>query len=169
MRTILPWIGLLMLVSATANAETAVILTQKSAPLRIIKYDATYQEESRTAYSSHSDQIKHTVSCENLSDKRVVAFQIGLVAFDAFNDFMDKFDGWSFKTLNTGENGESVWTQSPYAAFSFRKYGTGVAYVSAVRFEDGAIWRANLAEILLELQKFEKDLKREDLEEKKKP
>lgn len=159
----------LIFAATLVNAENSVVLNQKVSPLRIVKYEATYQEEARGTYSSHPDQIRHTVSCENVSGNTIVAFQIGLVAFDAFNDFMDKFDGWSIKTLSTRGNVESVWTHSPYAAFSFRKYGTAVAYVSAVRFEDGTIWRANLAEILVELQKFEKDLKKEDLEEKKKP
>jgi hypothetical protein len=159
----------LIFAATLVNAENSVVLSQKASPLKIIKYEATYQEESRGAYSSHPDQIRHTVSCENVSGNTIVAFQIGLVAFDAFNDFMDKFDGWSIKTVSSGGNAESIWTQSPYAAFSFRKYGTGVAYISAVRFEDGTIWRANLTEILLELQKFEKNLKKEDLEEKKKP
>ena len=99
----------------------------------------------------------------------VQLYQIGLVAFDAFNNFMDKFNGWSIKTIAIDGNTDSVWNQSPYAAFSFKDYGTGVAYVNAVRFDDGSIWRADLAEVVIELQKFEKDLKKEDLQEKKKP
>lgn len=39
--------------------------------------------------------------------------------------------------------------------------------MSAVRFADGTIWRANLTEVLAEMQKFERELKREDLLEKK--
>jgi hypothetical protein len=85
-----------------------------------------------------------------------------------FNDFMTKSNGWSIEKIGLDTDSESVWTQSPYAAFTFRKYGTGVAYVNAVRFEDGSIWQADLTEVLTELQKFEKDLKREDLQEKKK-
>jgi len=160
---------LILAVAVTANGENSVVLTQRAAPLKITRYKATYEEEYRGTYSSHPDQIRHTVFCQNISGKVVVAYQIGLVAFDAFNNLMDKFNGWSIKTISIDGSADGVWTQSPYAAFSFQGYGTGVAYVNAVRFEDGSIWRADLAEVLLELQRFEKDLKKEDLQEKKKP
>jgi hypothetical protein len=152
-----------------ANGENALILTQKTPPLKITKYETRFQNEIRTTYLSHPDQIRHTVSCQNISGKPVVAYQIGLVVFDAFNNFMDKFNGWSIKSIPIDGNADGVWEQRPYNAFIFESYGTGVAYVNAVRFEDGTIWRADLTEILLGLQKFEKGLKKEDLEEKKKP
>ena len=169
MRNFISILVFILAVTAVVHGENSVVLTQKTAPLRITKYKATFEEEYRGSYSSHPDQIKHAVSCQNISGKVVVAYQIGLVAFDAFNNLMDKFNGWSIKTIAIDGGADRVWTQSPYAAFSFQGYGMGVAYVNAVRFEDGTIWRADIAVVLLELQKFEKDLKKEDLQEKKKP
>jgi len=81
---------------------------------------------------------------------------------------MDGFSGWSIETVAANSDASGEWTQHTYATFSFKKYGTGVAYVKAVRFADGTIWRADMAEVVIEMQKFEKDLKKEDLEEKKK-
>lgn len=169
MRNCISILVFVLTVTVAAHGENSVVLTQKAAPLKITKYRATYEEEYRGSYSSHPDQIRHAVSCQNVSGKVVAAYQIGLVAFDAFNNLMDKFNGWSIKTIAIDGSADGVWTQNPYAAFSFQGYGTGVAYVNAVRFEDGTIWRADIAEVLFELQKFEKDLKKEDLQEKKKP
>ena len=115
------------------------------------------------------DQIKHEVTYTNNTGKDIVALQVGLTSFDAFNGFMGRFSGWSIDRIPAGTSKTGEWSQQPYAAFAFQGYGTGVAYVNAVRFADGSIWRANLGEVLVELQKFEKDLKREDLLEKKAP
>jgi hypothetical protein len=90
MRTRISLLAVLFLVSATANAENSVVLTQKSPPLKITKYLATYQEESSGTYSSHPDQIRHAVTCQNVSGKIIVAYQIGLVAFDAFQRLHDQ-------------------------------------------------------------------------------
>ncbi|HEV7643365.1 MAG TPA: hypothetical protein VGO50_05415 [Pyrinomonadaceae bacterium] len=166
------WISVLLVIFLTmiiAHGENSVVLTQKTAPLKITKYEAKFQDEIRGSYVSHPDQVSHTVTCQNISGKVIVAYQIGLVAFDAFNSLMGKFNGWAIKDIPVDGNGDGTWEQRPYAAFSFEKFGTGVAYVNAVRFEDGAIWRADIAEVLIELQKFEKDLKKEDLQEKKTP
>lgn len=161
--------SVILVMAIVTNGETAVILTQQASPLKIIKYEVKFEEEYRGTYGSHPDQITHSVTCQNTSGKVVVAYQIGLVAFDAFNNLMDKFSGWSIKNIPINGNLSGAWAQRPYATFSFEKYGTGVAYVNATRFEDGTIWRADLSEVVVELQKFEKDLKKEDLQENKKP
>lgn len=143
-------------------AESSVILKQAASPLVISNYTAKYQVGYRT-----SDSIVHEVTVKNNSGKTVEAYQIGLAAFDAFNGFMDKFNGWSIETIAVDTEKNGSWEQKPYAAFAFQKFGTGVAYVNAVRFSDGTIWRADIGAVLTELQKFEKDLKREDLKDKR--
>jgi hypothetical protein len=155
--------------SAAALAESAVVLKQTNAPLAITSYTTTFRAETSSSryVTGHPDQILHSVTYKNASPKRIVALQIGLASFDAFNGFMGRFSGWGMDNIPAGEVNSGQWTQNPYATFSFRNFGTGVAYVNAVRFEDGTIWRANLKEVLLEMQKFEKDLKAEDLAEKK--
>jgi len=155
--------------SSSAAAESSVTLKQSNAPLTITQYSASFEEErSGGRYSSgNPDQINHSVTYINSSNKNIVALQIGLASFDAFNGFMGRFSGWTTEKVAAGESKKGEWSHRPYAAFSFKGYGTGVAYVNAVRFEDGSIWRANLKEILAEMQKFEKELKAEDLAEKK--
>lgn len=150
--------------------ESSVVIAQSGAPLEITKYKAAFDPETKsTAYSrGHLDRILHELTYKNISSKEIVALQIGMSSFNAFNGFMGSFSGWSTQRIGVGVETTGSWDQSPYAAFTFRGYGTGVAYVKAVRFADGTIWRANLAEVLVELQKFEKELKREDLADPKK-
>ena len=81
---------------------------------------------------------------------------------------MGRFSGWAIEDIKDADNSSGGWSQRPYAVFSFEKYGTGVCWVNAVRFEDGTVWRADMAKILIELQKYQKDLKAADLEDKKK-
>lgn len=151
---------MLAVFTAPSAAENAVILKQ-SAPLAIAGYSASFISGYRT-----SDSIRHHVRVSNTSGKEVVAYQIGLASFDAFNGFMGKFSGWSIEPIAIGADATGTWEQKPYAAFSFEKFGTGVAYVNAIRFSDGTIWRADIGPVLVELQKFEKDLKRDDLKDK---
>lgn len=168
-RRLVSMLGAMLLLAITmVNAEDAVIMVQKNPPLQITTYSAKYESEVRGNYISHPDQIEHALKYKNVSDKVIVAMQIGLVSFDAFNNFMDRLNGWAFNKIAIGAEAKGAWNQRPYDAFSFQKYGTGFAFVSAVRFEDGSIWLADLEEILEGLQKFEKGLKKEDLEEKKK-
>jgi len=150
--------------------ESSVVLKQSGATLEITSYKASFEPETRaTSYSrGNLDQVSHSVTYKNVSSKEVVALQIGLTSFDAFNGFMGRFNGWSTERIGVGESKTGTWSQRTYAAFAFKGYGTGVVYVNAVRFSDGSIWRANLTEVLIELQKFEKELKREDLVDPKK-
>jgi hypothetical protein len=161
--------GFLSIYSLIAFAESAVILKQVGSPLTITQYSTKFRSASSASrYSSgNPDEIVHTVNYTNSSSKNIVALQIGLASFDAFNGFMGRFSGWAVQKIAASESQKGEWDQRPYAAFSFESFGTGVAYVNAVRFEDGSIWRANLKDILSEMQKFEKDLKAEDLIEKK--
>lgn len=163
-------IGAFLATCATLScAESSVTLKQQNSPLTISQYSAEFQEETSSGRytTGNPDQIRHLVTYINTSTKEIVALQIGLASFDAFNGFMGRFSGWATERIPAGASKNGEWTQKPYAAFSFKGFGTGVAYVNAVRFEDGSIWRANLKEILIEMQKFEKDLKAEDLAEKK--
>lgn len=154
----------------TRRETSAIIKQQDKPPLQIVRFICRHEEEYRSSVSvkySNPEQIKHQVTYRNDSGKIIVALQIGISAFDAFNGHMGRFSGWSLETIKNGETETGVWTQRPYATFSFKKYGTGVCWVNAVRFEDGTIWRADMSKVLIELQKYQKDLKAEDLKEKK--
>ena len=152
--------------ATVASAETAVILEQKGVPLKISSYEVAFESESRTRFDSHSDRIKHSLNYSNVSEKKIVALRIGIAAFDTFNNFMGRFGGVSIEELAPKSEANGVWTQSPYAAFLFKKYGTGVVYVSEIRFEDGTFWRADMDSVLAQMRKFEATLEKDDLKEK---
>lgn len=150
-------------IAIEACAENSTIIKQVNSPLLIASYSANYRPSSRGM-----DTIGHNVTVENVSGKQVDAYQISLVSFDAFNGFLGKVNGWAVDSLQAGTRKSNDWEHKPYLAFTFERYGTGVAYVNAVRFSDGSIWRADQKFILQELQKFERELKADDLKEKAK-
>lgn len=159
-------IGLLVLpLSALANESN--ILEQSDSPVAITSHESRYQEEDDSRYSMHPARIVHDLKYKNTTDKEIVAVKFGLVEFDAFNEFLDKFTGFTVEKLPAAKEKAGTWVNNAYRAFTFDKYGTGVAYVSAVRFADGTIWRADLDKVLEQLRKLESSLKKEDLEEKK--
>ncbi len=162
-----PLLIFLFAVSTPGLAEDAVILSQKVTPLQILSYTSAFQSKSRGRYDSHPDRILHKLTYKNVSDQAIVTLRLGITAFNALNEFMGKFGGWSTDSLDPGKENKGSWAQTPYAAFSFKNYGTGVVYVESVRFSDGTIWRADLDDVLEQLQKFEDTLEKEDLREKR--
>ncbi|HEX7516474.1 MAG TPA: hypothetical protein VF345_04225 [Chthoniobacterales bacterium] len=82
-----------LLTVVICRAEKSVVLEQADAPLAITSYAATFQAELRNNYTPHSDQIQHAATYKNISSKDIVAIQLGFVAFDAFNNFMQNAGG----------------------------------------------------------------------------
>jgi hypothetical protein len=148
-------------VSAQRVAPETKIISQPNSPIKISSYSATY-ESTESRYTDRG--IHHEVEYENSSQKNIVAIEFGLVAFDIWNEFLDRTGGITMTPLRVGSKTKGEWVASRYADFSFH---TGVAYVSKVRFEDGEIWQADMSAILLEMRKIQKDFDASKL--KKKP
>src|SRR5262249_16667958 len=142
---------IVMLGMASMRGENSTVLTQPDAPLAIATYKATFEAESRSSYLSHADQIRHATTYKNTSGKDIVAIQIGFVAFDAFNNLLGGFTGWKIDKIGNDTTKSGEWAQSLYSGFTFRKYGTGAAYVKAVRFADGSIWQTDMQQVVTEL------------------
>lgn len=132
------------------------VLTQMGAPVLITEYGARYQPRSRY----QSEGIRHELSYRNASEKKIVALQFGLLAFNIFNEFQDRLSGFTIEDVAVGETESGVWVASALAEAAFY---TGVAYVDKVRFEDGVIWSADDDEILSQLREIETDLDAEAL------
>jgi hypothetical protein len=126
----------------------AKIVDQPDSPLKIILYNAAYQEGGR--YSTEG--IHHAVEYQNISGRIVEAVQIGLVSFDVWNDYLDRTGGLPLDVLALNAKDKGTWVTGRYRGSSFL---TGVAYVSKVRFNDGEIWEADLQSIADELAKIE--------------
>ena len=150
---------------ALAQRNQARIVEVPGAPLEIATYEARYT----SLPPDQTGVIEHTVTLRNIAGQEVVAFGIGFASFDAFNRYMGRpFTGVTIATPSLAIDGrteEMVWTQARSDAFTFRRYGLGVAYVSLVRLVDGTIWEADLDYVLDQLQEIEGSLTLEDLDE----
>ena len=132
------------------------VLAQEGAPLKIGPYSAAYQSGGR--YSREG--IRHEVVVENVTDRKIVAYQVGLLSFNIFNEFQDRLGGYSIEDVAPGSIEEGSWLASALAESSFY---TGVAYVSKVRFEDGEVWQADLEEVADQVREIEESFSVESL------
>lgn len=150
----------MLFISVGLLANDARIIVMPESPLKILSYEARYQPELGRV----REGIIHRIKLKNIGDQDVVAYRISFQAFDVFNRNMGRpLGGVSIDTVATNEKDSGTWTHRPSAAFTFKKYGTGVAYVSLVRLADGTIWEADMDHVLLELQKIEEELSLEDI------
>ena len=134
------------------------ILVQADAPIGITEYTARYQPRS----TRQSEGIRHSLNYRNVGDRKIVAVQFGLLAFNIFNEFQDRLGGFTIEDIDVGSTEDGAWVANALAESAFY---TGVAYVSKVRFEDGEIWTADDDEVLSQLREIEQDLNIEALEQ----
>ena len=135
---------------AAANPPPAEhrILAQVGAPVVISIYVAMYQPHG----ANGREGIQHTVRYRNVSKRKIVALQFGLLAFDIFNEFQDRLGGYTIQDVGPGEETFGTWLANARAESAFY---TGVAYLSKVRFEDGEVWSADLDNIAKQVQEIE--------------
>ncbi|MFN4183832.1 MAG: hypothetical protein ACK4M6_03540 [Hyphomonas sp.] len=160
----LGFVGVCCLSLAMASeAQEIVVIQQAGSPLEIIEYSAKYIEGGRYA----TEGVNHSVSLRNTGVQNVDAYTVSFRSFDFFNKDMGRgLGGISIETIMPNTTAKGSWTQKPYAAFSFDKYGTGVAYISSVRLGDGTIWSADQKYVLSQMQKIQDDLTADIFENK---
>lgn len=108
---------LFLLVSQNAMANDARIIEIPGAPLSIMSYEASYQEEERYT----REGIRHSVKVKNEGSADVLAYGIGFFAFDAFNHSMGRpLTGIAMNTVPPGKEQSGAWSQRPSAAFTFK-------------------------------------------------
>jgi hypothetical protein len=154
-------ICLLFFCSLGLFSQKAIILKQEDSPIKITSYKPYY------FHDQYHDSILHDVKYLNSSEKKIVAFRFSFVAFDAFNEFLDKFGGVGIDDIAINKEASGSWEQSAYHAFLFKKFGTGIVYVDAVRFEDETFWKVKEADILPQIQELEEGFTADLLKEKK--
>ena len=154
---------LMALLSLSAFAQNeARIIEVPGAPIIISEYSAEYRDSDRLS----NEGVHHTVRLRNSGDQDVVAYGVGFFAFDAFNRFMGSpLTGVEVGTLaaTNVQTSRLTWVQRPRAAFTFKTYGIGVAFVRVARLADGTVWHADMGFVLDELRKIEVGLALEDL------
>lgn len=136
--------------------EKSIVLKQENAPMKIEKYEASYYEQS----------VYHEATYKNISQQKIVAFKLGFISFDVFNEFLDSTKGISVEDIEINNSKKGSWSSAKYRGFLFRKYGTGIAFVDVVRFEDGTIWKVNFDEILPQIKELYEEFSADLLKEK---
>lgn len=147
----------LSLAPLQATANEAKVIEVEGAPLRIDGFSSTFRPGGGS-FSSR-DTVSHNIILQNVSDRKIVAYGLGLHLFDVFDEAMGRgLNGISVETIEPNGTTRGQWNDDPVSAFKFKDYGTSVAYVRQVRFDDGTVWKADLSQVLNELQEFESSL-----------
>ena len=113
-----------------------VIVNMDDAPIEILEF-GKYRGEDE-------DHIFSVVEYRNKTDRDIEASAIAMVYYDAFNEKQEGVRGISTDVLKATQVVRGGW--STYGEPSFVK--TAIAYVSAVRFIDGEIWKADTKKVV---------------------
>lgn len=113
-----------------------VIVDVENAPVEILEFGKSRGEDE--------DHISSVVKFKNRTDRDIEALAITMVYYDAFNEKQDGIMGIFTDPLYANRQRNAGW--SIYGEPRFVK--TAVAYVSAVRFINGEIWKADMEKIM---------------------
>ena len=140
----------IVLSAVTVSAKLTpveVISDQPDSPLRLTEFDAWHQDSSPYGgqYNpGNPERINYEVEIQNVSDRKVVAYRLGFVSFDVFNQYLSRSVGQAVEDLDPGDDEKMGWSDQKSNSGGFH---TGVIYVDRVRFENGDIWVADLQPI----------------------
>lgn len=118
-----------------------VIVNMDNAPIEILEFGKYYREDK--------DHISSVVEYKNKVNRDIVASAITMVYYDPFNEKEGGVKGIATNLLVKNDVVKGGW--SIYGEPEFVK--TAIAFVSAVRFEDGEVWRADLDEVMKKASK----------------
>ncbi len=113
-----------------------VIVNMDDAPIEILEFGKSRGEDE--------DHISSGVILKNRTDRDIEALAITMIYYDAFNEREDGVKGISTETLYANRQRSTGW--STYGEPSFVK--TAIAYVSAARFVDGEVWKADTEKVI---------------------
>jgi len=161
-RPLLPILAVTALIASgqpvDAQAPRALIIDQPEAPVVITKYTARQLGTGKV-----ESGLNYRLEYRNRSERRVEAIEVGIVAFDIWNEYLDKLMATDLDSIGSGKSGDGSWIHDPAAAFLFH---TGVAYVSRVRFENGDIWTADLDAVAENIRSVQSGFSAEMLKKK---
>jgi hypothetical protein len=111
-------------------------------------------------YERSTYRFVQNMTWKNVGSKSLVAFEIVILRYDAFNERINGLR-WTVTGINSGNwmPLEPGYTGSDTTfSLSTEEVFTSIAYVRAVRLEDGTIWRANVKELLEKLREAAPDI-----------
>ena len=113
-----------------------LIVNMDNAPIQILEFGRYYKEDE--------DHISSVVKYWNKTDRDIEASAITMIYYDAFNEKEDGVKGISTDFLKALGQHTGGW--STYGKPYFVKIA--IAFVSAVRFIDGEVRRADIKEVI---------------------
>jgi len=144
-----------------ALAQKTAFASQDDAPLRVLVYNAKFGTKA------DKPRVVHVVKYQNTSRKEVVSARFGILEYNAYNEKIDGFVGYTLEESSAGEKDSAEFiNEDPHAVF-FEKHGTGYIWVDAVRFADGTIWKSNQIELLEQMKRLNVEITGVDLSVKK--
>ncbi len=144
MKQILLAVFIVVCSSSLVSAELTrvyVIVNMDNAPVEISEFGRSSREDS--------DHISSVVKYKNRTDRDIEALAITMIYYDAFNEKEDGVRGISTELFKGRDylkaTQEHIGGWSIYGEPSFVK--TAIAFVSAVRFLDGEVWKVDREEV----------------------
>ncbi len=123
-------------IASAKLARVYVIVNMDDAPIEILVFGKSQGEDE--------DHISSVVKFKNRTDRDIEALAITMVYYDAFNEKQDGIMGIFTDPLYANRQRNAGW--STYGEAAFVK--TAIAYVSAVRFIDGEVWKADIKKVI---------------------
>lgn len=107
------------------------------------------------------DRFEQHLSWKNIGQQPIVAFEIVVLKYDAF-DQREVGSRWTVTGTNSAnwaplKPGET--SQDGVLSYGPEDVFTAIAYVRSVRFADGTVWRVSDADLLQQLRKVAPNIK----------
>jgi len=107
-----------------------------------------FRFENRFAQSR--TQLTTELKWKNISSKPITAFEVVILRYDPFNRPIQGGGTWMISGKNSGDWSPLMPGQSSsdgLIGYRTEPILTSVAYVRAIRFEDGAVWTADIPKV----------------------
>lgn len=130
-----------------------VIIDNADAPLKISQAEIKYDSKGYGLLSKDTGVYELWIKAkyENVSTKEIIAAELRGVVFDYFDDRIYTVSCHAIEKLKPGKGGEGTWSYNFEGDFS--SY-TLIFYVSAARFADEKVWKADEEFILAEIKRI---------------
>ena len=125
---------------STEEPSRFIIIDVGEILVQIEKYTAKYQA------GPTDEGILHTVYYQNISERTLVAVEMGFVSYSVFNELINISKGVDMAPPHPGKY-KQMNQLVRFEPSDFAFY-TGVVYVSRVRFASGEIWEADTAVVV---------------------
>ncbi len=112
-----------------------VMVDMANAPIEILEFGKSRGEGGPF--------LTEEIEYKNKTDRDIEALAITMIYYDAFNETEGGLRSISIDLLKATQAGRLLWSM-----YGSRFVKTAIAYVSAVRFVDGEVWKADTKKVI---------------------